>query len=82
MADQWEVVEFPAILPSLTTHYGLSSGKKTHCCRLRRHCLCKNGMRSGNRRRRASESAIIKREWWQSWEKKEIPPVKYIHSVV
>jgi len=25
-----------------------------------------------------SESAIVKREWWQPWEKEEIPPVKYI----
>jgi predicted phage terminase large subunit-like protein len=26
----------------------------------------------------SSESAIIKREWWQQWDKPKIPPLKYI----
>jgi phage terminase large subunit-like protein len=26
----------------------------------------------------SSESAIIKREWWQEWEKEKIPPLSYI----
>ena len=79
MADQWEVVEFPAILPSDKPLYGRSSGIKTHCWGLRRLCLCRNGMLSGNRTPTRSDSAIIKREWWQDLgTKKEIPPVKYI----
>jgi hypothetical protein len=26
----------------------------------------------------ATESAIVKREWWKMWEKEDIPPLKYI----
>jgi predicted phage terminase large subunit-like protein len=26
----------------------------------------------------ATESAIVKREWWKMWEKEDIPPLKYV----
>jgi predicted phage terminase large subunit-like protein len=45
-SDQWDIVEFPAIMPS---------GKPV-----------------------SEEGSLIKREWWNVWEKSYIPPLEHI----
>ena len=52
-------------------------GKKTHCCRLRRPS-CGKWNAEWQQTPTASEAAIIKREWWQDWEKEKIPSLDYI----
>ena len=76
-SDKWEILEFPAILPSggpLWPEYW-----KLEELEAVKHTI---GLQKWNAQWQqtptSSDSAIIKREWWQSWEKKEIPPVKYI----
>ena len=77
LADKWEVVEFPALMPDdeplwpefwakedlLSVKGSLSVGK----------------WEAQWQQNPTSEvSAILKRNWWQKWESKELPPLQYI----
>jgi predicted phage terminase large subunit-like protein len=77
MADQWEVVEFPAILPSDKPLWP-EFWEKDALLSIKASLPVQKWNAQWQQTPTSSDSAIIKREWWQSWEKKEIPPVKYI----
>ena len=77
-ADQWELIEFPAILPSgkaLWPEYweldelegvkaALRGGPKWHAQYMQNPT--------------SEEGALIKREWWMEWPNKEPPKCDYI----
>ena len=76
-ADQWEVVEFPAILPNDTPvwpeYWTLESllGTKASIP------ISKwNAQYMQNPT--AEEGAILKREWWQPWEGNRLPELKHV----
>ncbi len=77
MSDQWEVVEFPAILPSDKPLWP-EFWDKDALLGIKASLPVGKWNAQWQQNPTASESAIIKREWWQEWEKEEIPPVKYI----
>src|SRR6056300_156235 len=77
MADQWEVVEFPAILPSDKPLWP-EFWEKDALLSIKASLPVQKWNAQWQQTPTSSDSAIIKREWWQAWEKKEIPPVKYI----
>jgi predicted phage terminase large subunit-like protein len=77
MADQWEVVEFPAILPSDKPLWP-EFWDKDALLSIKASLPVQKWNAQWQQTPTSSDSAIIKREWWQAWEKKEIPPVKYI----
>jgi predicted phage terminase large subunit-like protein len=76
--DQWEVIELPAILPSgdpVWPEYwsleelegvqaALGKGPKWHAQYMQKPT--------------SEEGALIKREWWKTWEKSSPPPCDYI----
>ena len=77
MSDQWDVVEFPAILPSdrvLWPEYW----KKEELLKVKASLSAGKWNAQWQQNPTAQESAIIKREWWNVWEKEQIPPVDYI----
>jgi len=77
-ADQWEVIELPAILPSgkaLWPEYwnidelesvkaSLRGGPKWHAQYMQNPT--------------SEEGALIKREWWMTWERDRPPPCEYL----
>jgi predicted phage terminase large subunit-like protein len=77
MADQWEVVEFPAILPSDKPLWP-EFWDKDALLGIKASLPVQKWNAQWQQTPTSSDSAIIKREWWQLWDKKEIPPVKYI----
>src|SRR5210317_503341 len=77
MADQWEVVEFPALLPSGKPLWP-EFWDKDALLSIKASLPVQKWSAQWQQTPTSSDSAIIKREWWQPWEKKEIPPVKYI----
>jgi predicted phage terminase large subunit-like protein len=77
MADQWEVVEFPAILPSDKPLWP-EFWEKDALLGIKASLPVQKWNAQWQQTPTSSDSAIIKREWWQEWGKKEIPPVKYI----
>ena len=77
MADQWEVVEFPAILPSDEVLWP-EFWTKEAMLSIKASLPVSKWSAQWQQQPTSAESAIVKREWWQLWEKKDIPPVKYI----
>jgi predicted phage terminase large subunit-like protein len=76
-SDKWEILEFPAILPSggpLWPEYW-----KLEELEAVKHTI---GLQKWNAQWQqtptADEGAILKREWWQRWKLEEPPLVEYI----
>lgn len=75
--DPWEVIEFPAILPSGKPLWPeFWSLEELEAVRAE---LPNTKWQAQYQQQPTSEqSAIIKREWWQEWEKDTPPPVEYV----
>ena len=77
MSDQWEVVEFPAILPSGQPLWP-EFWDKDALLSIKASLPVQKWSAQWQQQPTATESAIVKREWWRMWEKDKIPPIKYI----
>jgi predicted phage terminase large subunit-like protein len=76
-ADQWEIVEFPAIMPSgkpLWPEYWKLEELEA--------VKASTGVQKWNaqymQNPTSEEGAIIKREWWNIWDKEYIPALKHV----
>lgn len=77
LSDQWEVVEFPAILPSGNVLWP-QFWKKDELLRVKASLSLGKWNAQWQQNPVAEEGAIIKKEWWKKWEKEKAPPVSYI----
>jgi len=77
MSDQWEVVEFPAIMPSGDPLWP-EFWSKDALLSIKASLPVQKWSAQWQQQPTATESAIVKREWWRMWEKDKIPPIKYI----
>ena len=77
MSDQWEVVNFPAILPSDEPLWP-EFWSKDALLSIKASLPVGKWAAQWQQQPTNAESAIVKREWWKMWEKEKIPPVKYI----
>jgi len=77
MSDQWEVVEFPAILPSDKPLWP-EFWEKDALLSIKASLPVAKWSAQWQQEPTSAESAIVKREWWKMWEKEEIPQIKYI----
>src|SRR6056297_409904 len=77
MADEWEVVEFPAIMPSDEPLWP-EFWDKDDLLKVKAALPPAKWNAQWQQQPTASEGAIVKKEWWRAWEKEDIPPVKYI----
>ena len=77
MADEWEVVEFPAIMPSGKPLWP-EFWNKDDLLKVKASLPVSKWNAQWQQHPVAEEGAIIKKEWWQTWEPEEIPPVSYI----
>jgi predicted phage terminase large subunit-like protein len=75
--EEWEVIEFPAILPSGTplwpefwSQYELEA--------LREELPSSKWMAQYQQQPTSETNAIVKREWWQWWEDERPPPCEFI----
>lgn len=75
-SDEWEVIRLPAILPSNTPvwpeYWRLEELEKTKAS-----IPVSNWNAQYQQEPTAEEGAIIKRDWWQNWEHKDPPNIKY-----
>ena len=76
-ADQWEVIEFPAILPSGRPLWP-QFWKLEELEGVRASLSVQKWNAMYQQRPTADEGAILKREWWRVWQHSEPPPVEYI----
>ena len=76
-ADQWELIEFPAILPSnkpiWPEYWDIDSLTAT-----RASLTAQKWQAQWQQNPTAEEGSIIKREWWKLWEEKDIPDLIHV----
>ena len=77
MSDKWEVIEFPAIMPSDKPLWP-EFWNKDDLLKVKASLPVGKWNAQWQQQPTATEGAIVKKEWWQRWEKEKIPPVKYI----
>jgi hypothetical protein len=77
MSDEWEVVEFPAIMPSDEPLWP-EFWNKDDLLKVKAALPLAKWNAQWQQQPTASEGAIVKKEWWRVWEKEDIPPIKYI----
>ena len=76
MADQWEIVEFPAVLndkPMWGNFWNMKDLNK-----VKASIPVSKWQAQWMQNPVAEEGALIKREWWKKWEKEKIPDLQYI----
>src|SRR5210317_630630 len=76
-ADQWELIEFPAIMPSgkpVWPEYWKLDELETVKASLSLGKWNAQWMQNPT----SEEGAIIKREWWRKWEKEEPPALTHV----
>jgi len=75
--DEWEVIEFPAILPSGNALWP-EFWALEELAALRSELPNSKWMAQYQQQPTSEQSAIVKREWWKTWEEDEPPPVSFI----
>ena len=77
-ADQWEIVEFPAIMPDSEEPLWPEFWKKEELLSVKASLPAGKWNAQWQQNPTAEEGSIIKREWWNRWEDEDIPPVSYV----
>ena len=77
LADQWEVIEFPAIMPDNKAMWG-NFWKVEELLKVKASLSVGKWEAQWQQNPTSETSAILKREWWRKWEKKDIPPLSYV----
>ncbi len=80
-SDKWEVIEFPAIFDEGTPKerpLWPSFWKLEELQAVRAQLGVQRWNAMYQQRPTADEGAILKREWWRTWERDQLPSVEYI----
>ena len=77
-ADQWEVIEFPAIMPETQTALWPQFWSTEALEATREELSVAQWNAQYLQAPTAEEGALVKREWWRIWEKEEPPECEYI----
>ena len=77
MSDQWEVVEFPAIMPSGDPLWP-EFWDKDALLSIKASLPLAKWSAQWQQQPTASGSGIIRKEWWRPWEEEEVPRLDYI----
>ena len=76
-ADKWELIEFPAILPSGNPVWP-QYWKKDELEGVRASISIGKWNAQWMQNPTAEEGSLIKREWWKVWEKDTMPPLEHV----
>ena len=77
LSDAWEIVEFPAIMPSNEPLWPEFWGKDDLLA-VKASLPVGKWNAQWQQQPTAREGAIVKKEWWKEWEKEDTPSIKYI----
>lgn len=75
--DEWEVIEFPALMPSGTPLWP-EFWSKTELAALKEELPNSKWMAQYQQEPTSETSAIVKREWWRTWEEENPPPCDFL----
>ena len=76
-SDKWEVIEFPAIMPSGKSCWP-EYWDKEELEGVRASLSVAKWNAQWQQNPTSEEGAIIKKEWWNRWEEDEVPKLEYI----
>jgi len=76
MADQWEIVEFPAVLKDKAMWGNFWDMENLN--KVKASIPLTKWNAQWMQAPTSEEGAIIKREWWRKWEKDEIPKLEFV----
>ena len=77
-ADQWEVVEFPAIFPDSGNILWPEFWNMDELEGIKASLPVSKWSAQWLQNPTSEEGAILKREWWQTWEHEDIPNMQYV----
>ncbi len=77
MADQWEIVEFPAIMPSGEPLWP-EFWNKNELLKVKASLSLGKWNAQWQQNPTSEETALVKREWWNIWEESEVPRLDYV----
>jgi len=77
-ADQWEVVEFPAIMPESEEPLWPEYWKKEELLSVKASLPIAKWNAQWMQNPTAEEGSIVKREWWRRWEPDHVPAYSYV----
>ena len=77
MADQWEVVEFPAIMPSGDPLWP-EFWEKEELLKVKASLSVGKWNAQWQQNPTSEATAVIKRDWWREWEEDDIPDLDYV----
>jgi predicted phage terminase large subunit-like protein len=77
-ADQWEVVEFPAIFPETNKPLWPEYWQLAELEGVKASLPVSKWEAQWMQNPTSEEGAILKREWWQLWEEDEVPEMQYV----
>lgn len=77
-ADQWEVVEFPAIMPESDTPLWPEFWKKEELLSVKASLPISKWNSQWMQNPTAEAGSIVKREWWRRWEYDHVPAYDYV----
>jgi predicted phage terminase large subunit-like protein len=77
-ADQWEVVEFPAIMPESETPLWPEFWKKEELLSVKASLPISKWNAQWMQNPTAEVGSIVKREWWRKWENDWVPSYEYV----
>ena len=77
-ADQWDVVEFAAIMPESDEPLWPEFWKKDELLGVKASLPIGKWNSQWMQNPTAEEGSIVKREWWRVWEDDDIPPYSYV----
>ena len=78
LADKWEVVEFPALMPETDEPLWKEFWKKEDLLVVKGSLSIGKWEAQWQQNPTSEQSAILKREWWKTWEGDELPPLEYV----
>ena len=77
-ADQWEVVEFPAIMPESEEPLWPEYWKKEELLSVKASLPIAKWNAQWMQNPTAEEGSIVKREWWNTWDEDYVPQYEYV----
>jgi len=77
MSDQWEVVEFPAIMPSGDPLWP-EFWEKNALLSIKASLPAAKWSAQWQQQPTTSDAGIIRKDWWRRWEKEDVPRLDYI----
>ena len=77
LADQWEIVELPALMPSGEPCWP-QFWSKHELEQVRASVPAYKWNAQYQQNPTAEELSILKREWWKKWDKEEVPNLQYV----